>query len=98
MINHKTGNNGNGMIEGLRERYNLLIRQREYDEAERVEKAEGIDYRLLNWVISDIIMERNGQSRELVGRFAHRGYGQKWIDEYCSSHSEKPIKTRETGR
>lgn len=92
-INNDNGGNSNG-INAVRDRLKEMLRQRRYQEAERVERDEGLPYTMLNCAISEIIMERNGQSRELIEIFAHRGYGAGWMKDY-GSEEKKPIKSGE---
>lgn len=60
--------------------YETLVRQRRYDEAERIEKIRKIPYTLLNSVISETIINGSrGLARKLVERFKHRGYDDNWL-------------------
>jgi len=75
-------------IEANIARYDKLIRERKYDEAERIEREEGLPETRLTGVISDIIKEKGlaGErdlARELIERFAYRKYGKEWIEEYA---------------
>lgn len=81
---NENGGNGNAKSErdSVKDRLKEMLRLRRYREAERIEEDERLPYTVLNCAISEIIMERNGQSRELIEIFAHRGYGAKWMEEY----------------
>lgn len=75
MTNQNT--NGNGRI---LEEYRELIREGEYDEAEKLERCRRVPYTLLNSVISEAIVNGNrGLARKLVDRFRQRGYDDNWL-------------------
>jgi hypothetical protein len=68
------------------EGYEELLRAGNYDEAEKIERDEGLPDTWLTGVISSLIKERNGLSSKLIKRFANRGYGEAWAKEYVEDN------------
>jgi hypothetical protein len=68
------------MMLSIFDKYELLINEERYSEAEDIEKCNEFPYQWLNFVISKTIKNsKNGIAEKLVERFRCRGYSNSWL-------------------